>query len=114
MTEPDDYTVRCRRCGRVIPGDELDRILWCEDCVTAEGRLAARRGRVVALLGAGLLAVWIAISIRPGDQFLALWAIVILVAYALGARLARELIYGIARMRNRPGARAIGVTGNGQ
>lgn len=111
MTPPDDDTVRCRRCMRVRPGPELDRILWCEECVAAELARAAWWGRGLAFLGAGLLALRIALVIRPGDRFLFLWAIVIVIAFALGARLGRELVYGIVRVQNRPRARALGPNG---
>lgn len=100
---PDDDILRCRRCGREATTDELDRLLWCEECVAAERRRAAWRGRALALLAAGVLALWIAIAIRPGPDFRILWALVLIVAYALFARLAHELMYGIVRVRNRPG-----------
>ncbi len=111
MDRTDQDGVRCRRCRRVRSGDELDRILWCEECVAAERGRAAWWGRGLALAGAGLLALWIALGIRPGDRFLFLWAIVVVVAYVLGGRLARELVFGAVRVRNRPGARALEASG---
>lgn len=106
MTQTDEDTLRCQRCTREASTDELDRILWCEQCVQAERRRAAWWGRGIALLGAGLLALWIALSVRPGSEFRILWALVLVVAYGLFARLAHELVYGVIRVRNRPGARA--------
>jgi hypothetical protein len=104
MTEPDDDLARCRRCRRPTPGDDLDRILWCEECVTAERKRAARWGRGLALAAATALAVWIGLAIRPAGRFRYLYALVLIVAFYLGARLGTELVFGIARVRNVPGA----------
>lgn len=101
-----DDTLHCRRCGREATTDELDRLLWCEECVHAERRRAAWWGRGLALLGAGTLALWIALGVRPGSEFRVLWALVLVVAYGLFARLAHETVYGIIRVRNQPGARS--------
>ena len=111
MTDPDDLA-RCRRCRRPTPGDDLDRILWCEACVAAERKRAARWGRGLAFAAATLLGVWIALYIRPSDAFRYLYALVIVVAFVLGSRLGTELVYGIARVRNRPGAREGAVEGD--
>lgn len=105
MAEATDV-LRCRRCRREVTAGDLDRILWCEDCVAVERKRAAWWGRGIALVAVALLAVWIALAIRPGEDFRILWALVLIVAYALGARLAHELVYGIVRVRNHPGARA--------
>ncbi len=104
MTDHDDE-VRCRRCGRTVAPDDLDRILWCEECVTAERRAAARWGRGLAFAAATLLGIWIALAIRPAGQFRYLYGLVIIVAFVLGSRLGTELVFGIGRVRNRPGAR---------
>ena len=106
MSYRNDDAVRCQRCRRVTPGDELDGMLWCEDCLAAERRRARRWGWGLALGAVALLALWIALTIRPSDQFRYLWAIVLIVALALALRLAQELVFGVVRIRNRPGARA--------
>ena len=100
-----DDGVRCRRCRRVTPGDELDGLLWCEECVHAERKRAALWGRGLAFGAATLLGVWIALTISPNADFRYLYAFVVVVAFVLGARLATELVFGIARVRNVPGAR---------
>lgn len=106
MIDPTDDTLHCRRCTRERTADELDRTLWCDECVAAERRRAGWWGRGLALGGAVLLAGWIALSIRPGDEFRILWAVLLIFAYYLFTRLARELAYGVIRVRDRPGARA--------
>lgn len=104
MVDLDD-TLRCRRCGRVRTTDELDRMLWCDDCRIAERRRAAWLGRAGAFAAAIALSFWIAIEVQPSDRFLVLWALVVIVAFYLLSRLGQELGYGIARVRNLPGAR---------
>ena len=108
MTNPEDEAIRCRRCGRVTPGEELDGQLWCEECVEAEKRRAALWGRGLAFAAATVLGIWIALAIGPAGQFRYLYAFVVVVAFVLGARLATELVFGIVRVRNRPGVRAPG------
>lgn len=83
--------------------DDLDRILWCEACVEAERRRATKLGRGLAFAAATLLGVWIAVAIGPAGQFRYLYALVVVVAFMLGARLGTELVFGIARVQNRPG-----------
>ena len=102
--DPEDLA-RCRRCRRPTDPDDLDRILWCEDCVRLERKRAARWGRGLGLGAATLLGIWIALAIGPSGSFRYLYALVLVVALYLGARLATELVYGIVRVRNRPGAR---------
>ena len=114
MTAPDDDTARCRRCRRPTPGDDLDRILWCEDCVVAERKRAGRWGRRLALAAATLLGIWIAVALRPADEFRYLYALVIVVAFVLGTRLGTELVYGVIRVRNRPGVREGAAGGDGE
>ena len=89
----------------MTPGDELDGMLWCEECLAFERRRARRWGRGLAVGAVALLALWIALAIRPSDQFRYLWAIVLVVALVLTTRLAQELAFGVFRIRNRPGAR---------
>jgi hypothetical protein len=59
---PDDIT--CIRCLQVKPSEDLDRLLWCEDCV-ARARLRALR---IGLLGGAGLAVLVALYIWFGIQ----------------------------------------------
>lgn len=110
-TGATDDTLRCRRCTRTRTPEELDGMLWCEDCIAAERRRAAWWGRGLALGAASLLAVWIALVIRPGADFRILWAVLLIFAWFLLTRLARELTYGVFRIRNRPGVRAGEVSG---
>jgi hypothetical protein len=105
MVEYEDV-MRCHRCRQQRTTEELDRMIWCEECLRAERRRAAWWGRGMAFLAAVALSFWIAIDVQPSDQFLLLWALVVVVAFYLGSRLGTELVFGIVRVRNVPGARA--------
>jgi hypothetical protein len=104
MVDHDD-AMRCHRCRQERPTDQLDRMIWCEECLRVERRRAAWWGRGMAFLAAVALSFWIAIQVQPSDQFLMLWALVVIVAFYLGSRLGTELVFGILRVRNVPGAR---------
>ena len=105
--EPD-ATVRCGRCLRAVTADDLDRILWCEECIAAERNEAGWWGRGIAVVAVGLLTAWILLAVRPGPDFRILWLIVLAVAYGLISRLGMELVFGVRRVRNRRGVRAGG------
>lgn len=105
MTDPTD-TLRCKRCRREATPDDLDGLLWCDECVDVERGRARWWGRGLGVAATALLALWIAAAIRPGPDFLLLWGLVIGVALALLARLGEELWLGVTRLLNRPAARA--------
>jgi hypothetical protein len=105
MLDQDDV-LRCHRCLRVRTVDELDRMLWCEECQVAERRRAGWLGRALGFAAAVALSVWIAIRKQPSEDFLILWALVVIVALYLLSRLGQELVFGIIRVRNVAGARA--------
>lgn len=99
--------LECTRCLQRRPSDELDRLLWCEACRETERAVAAIWGRRIGIAFGLGLTIWIALAVKPATgPLMALWAASILVVYRLATRLGRELIYGVARIRNVPGARA--------
>ncbi|HEX7091862.1 MAG TPA: hypothetical protein VF192_17220 [Longimicrobiales bacterium] len=103
----DAAEVQCRRCLRLRPFADLDRMFWCEECRTAARRLAARFGRIGALAGAVAVALWVGLVVQPASVRLQiLYAVAVLVVYRIGRRLAEEVVYGAMRIRNREGARA--------
>jgi len=106
--------VQCRRCLRLRPFADLDRMFWCEECRTAARRQAARWGRIGALAGAVLVAVWIGVGVQPPSVRLQiLYAVALLALYRIGRRLAEEVVYGAMRIRNRQGAGASEVNADG-
>ncbi len=81
---------------------EMDRLLWCRECLDA----AQNRARVRGWLGGGalglLVAAYIWLVIRPDPDLIpALWVAVVVVAVYLGSRVFRELAFGWERLGNR-------------
>jgi hypothetical protein len=97
---PEEIT--CVRCLEELPKEELDRLLWCEECVARAGRRANLVGWVSGAVIAGLLALWIWFVIQPDLSLIpALWGATLAVAFYLGGRVSREIAYGVMRVRNR-------------
>lgn len=108
----DAAEVQCRRCLRMRPFADLDRMFWCEECRTAARRLAARFGRIGALAGAAAVALWVGLVVQPPSVRLQiLYAVAVLAVYRIGRRLAEEVVYGAMRIRNRQGAGVAGAQG---
>jgi hypothetical protein len=102
---PDEIT--CIRCLQVKPSEDLDRLLWCEDCI-ARARLRATRIGLLGGAGLGVLvALYIWFGIRPDLSLIpAVWLALLAGATYLGIRLVREFAYGIMRWQNRGAAEA--------
>lgn len=102
---PDDVT--CVRCLEVKPVKELDRLLWCEECLASARRRAMRRGVTAGGLLALVLGLYIGLVIRPDLSLIpAAWVATLVVAFYLGSRVAREFFFGVERIRNRPAVEA--------
>jgi hypothetical protein len=71
----------------------------------------ARAARLGWIAGAGFtvaLAIYIWFVIQPDLSLIpAAWLATLLIAFYLGARVARELLFGFERTRNRPAAEAV-------
>jgi len=99
--------VTCLRCLRPTAGDDLDRLLWCEECVGRARRRAALRGILFAAGFVLLLGAYILLVVRPDFSIIPMaWVLVLVVAFYLSARLGREFAYGVDRLTNRPAADA--------
>lgn len=101
---PEEVT--CVRCLEVRETRELDRLLWCERCRNESRRQATLLGYGVGALIATLLALWIWLVVQPSDLVLGGWIATVVAALWVGARVSREVIYGIMRFRNRRAAHA--------
>jgi hypothetical protein len=101
----DDIT--CIRCLVVTPSEELDRLLWCEACVALARRRALRIGLLAGAALAFLLALYVWFWIQPDLSLIPTgWLLMLVVAFYLGSRVARELAYGVMRWQNRPAVEA--------
>ena len=106
MTPFGAERAECQVCHREFPTSELDRYLWCPECVARMSRRAARWGRGAGLAVALGLALWIALAIRPGPEYRWWWALPVAVTYVLVGRIARNIAVGVYRARGLGGGRA--------
>jgi hypothetical protein len=102
---PDQVT--CVRCLR--PGDlmELDRLLWCDRCRQRARDRAGWWGWLGGVLFGAGVALYIWAVIRPTDLVIGGWIATVVAAVWIGAKVAREIVYGAMRLRN---ARAVEAT----
>ena len=95
--------LHCARCGRTSRGKELDRLLWCEECIAGAKAQAKRVGWMGGGVMAAGLAAWIHFVQEPSAALLGGWIGVVLAAFYLCSRAATELCFGVLRFRHRPG-----------
>ena len=86
--------LRCQVCGTRRDRSEMDRLLWCEECL-ARARSQARSGSyVIGLAVAAVLAVWIFGALRP-TVIVGGWIGVVLGGVWVGARVGREVLFAV-------------------
>ena len=95
----DSLEVMCQRCLETKPRQDVDRLLWCDECKEAAQARAANQSWFVGLPVATALALWIWLYVQPSNLVIGGWIGTVLAAFYLTARLAREVLYGVARMR---------------
>jgi hypothetical protein len=81
---------------------EMDRLLWCRECREQARARATRWGWMVGLAAAAALALWIWLVVQPSDLVIGGWIGTVVATAWLGAKAARELVYGAMRFGNRP------------
>lgn len=99
--------VTCIRCLREREVEELDRLLWCDECKARARRRASRIGWLVGAVAGAVLALWIWLWIRPSDLIVGGWIAVVVAALYLCARAGREIAYGVMRFQNRKATEAV-------
>ncbi len=99
--------VTCVRCLEVWESQELDRLLWCERCRALARNRAAGKGWWVGGGVAAALAAYIWFVVQPSDRIVGGWIGVTVAAFYLAARMAREIFYGVERVRNAPAVEAL-------
>lgn len=108
---PDRAT--CVRCLQEKDLDGMDRLLWCEGCREAARARAGVWGWGAGILLAALLALWIWLYIQPSDLVLGGWIATVVAALWVGARVSREIAYGVMRFQNHKAAEAMPPTSEG-
>ena len=102
---PDQAT--CVRCLREKDLDEMDRLLWCEACRESARERARIWGWVIGFVLAVCLALWIWFFIQPSNLVIGGWIATVVASLWVGARVAREIAYGVFRFTNRKAAEAV-------
>jgi hypothetical protein len=92
----------CRNCGRLFPGNKLDRRMWCQDCRQVVIRRATWVGQGVGLLTALLLALWIYSLVGPAPRFLMAYAVMVVAAYFFLFKLTQRVAFEVIRSRGVP------------
>ena len=94
-----DLTCTC--CGEPRKAADLDRLLWCEECIANARSQAKRFGwRLGGALAAGL-AAWIFLVQRPSEIVIGGWIGAVVATLWLGARAGRAIWFGVLRFRAR-------------
>ena len=95
----DSLEPTCQLCLETKPRQDLDRLLWCDTCKEAAQALAAHRSWYVGLAVAVVLALWIWLYVQP-SVLIGPWVGTVLGAFYVSARVTREVLYTVARMRS--------------
>ena len=95
----------CGRCLQTRDAEEVDRLLWCDECKEAARQRATAWGWVLGAVIAGTLAAVIWLVIEP-EVIVAGWVGAVLAAFYLTARASREIIFATMRIRNRQAVEA--------
>ncbi len=95
----DSLEERCLLCRETKLRQDLDRLLWCDACIADAKARALSRSWYVGLAVAVVLALWIWLYIQPSDLVIGGWIGTVVGAYFVSARVVREVLYAVARMR---------------
>ena len=95
----DSLEATCLLCRQTKPRQDLDRLLWCDACIAETQARALSRSWYVGLAVAVVLALWIWLYIQPSDLVIGGWIATVVGAFYVGARVVREVLYAVARVR---------------
>ena len=95
----DSLEATCQLCLRTKPRQDLDRLLWCEACIASVQARAVSQSWFVGLAAAVALALWIWLYVQPSRLVIGGWIGTVAGAFYVTARVARELLYAVARVR---------------
>ena len=88
----------CQSCQRIYPAYDLDRYLWCPDCLAAVRRRGAHWGRLVGIVAGVAVALYVVLIVKPMRMNL-IWALPPLMTYVLTSRIAVAVTQGYYRSR---------------
>ncbi len=99
--------VACSRCGHTTDRNDLDRLLWCKECIDSVRTSAKGRSWLVGVSIGIVLFAWIWIVVEPSNMLIGGWAGTILAAIYVSARVTREVLYGAIRMKSSPESQVV-------
>lgn len=85
----------------------MDRLLWCESCRESARQRSATWGWGIGLVLAVCLALWIWLYIQPSSLVIGGWIATVVASLWVGARVGREVAYGVFRFNNRKAVEAV-------
>tara|TARA_B100000953_G_scaffold138285_1_gene114541 strand:+ start:115 stop:456 length:342 start_codon:yes stop_codon:yes gene_type:complete len=97
----------CSRCGYVTDRSDLDRMLWCRECIDTGRSWAKARSWLVGVCIGLVLALWIWIVVEPSSMLIGGWVGTVLAAIYVSARVTREILYGAIRMKTSPESQVV-------
>ncbi len=92
----------CANCGREFPGSKLDRKMWCPDCRSIVVRRATLTARVVALVSATGLLIYVFSIVGTSPRFMMAYLVMIAAAYFFLYKLTQRVSFEIIRSRGVP------------
>ncbi len=103
----DSLEATCLLCLQTKPRQDLDRLLWCDACVADARARALSRSWYFGFAVAVVLALWIWLYIQPSNLVIGGWIGTVVGAFYVSARVVREVLYTVARMRSGPALGAV-------
>lgn len=94
--------IGCSNCGREYPASKLDRRMWCSDCRGEVVRRSARLARLVALVSAIGLTLWIFTLVGSAPRFLIVYVVMVIAAYFFIYKLTQRVAFELIRSRGVP------------
>jgi len=90
----------------------VDRLLWCDRCQARARDRASWWGSLGGVIFGAGVALYIWAIVRPTDLVIGGWVGTVVAAVWIGAKVARELVYGAMRLRNTPAVEATPESGS--
>jgi hypothetical protein len=89
----------CTSCREIYPAGDLDRYLWCPDCRDKLRQSGIGWGRLVGLVAATGLALYLYVRVSPSPRFILVYLLLLAMTYSLTSRIAMAVVQGFYRSR---------------
>jgi len=89
----------CTSCREIYPASDLDRYLWCPNCRSSLRRRGTGWGRIVGIVAAAGLAMYLYLRVHPSPRFLLIYLLLLAMTYSLTSRISSAVLQGYYRSR---------------